>query len=241
MGSAGSGPVAMAAGHREAMETTVILLLIGFAAGFYYRGHRAKRDAASARRRAEALEQQALTLRREIARMHNAESRRLENAARRKRFIEENDISDVENQIKFIGQAELHAVRPVNREAVRVLYALDEWIAANRPGWRMAFEVSMGAFIKTSYSPDDPTQKAAFSSYNSKRVDFLLIDRFGQPMLVVKYHGSGHDLSDDAADRMAVKRLALARAGVPLAEIPAHASKADILHIVTRELSADMS
>lgn len=214
------------------METTIILLLIGFGAVFYVRGRRAKTEAANAKRHADALDQQIGTLRREIAAMHSAESRRLDEVARRKRFFEENDISDVENQIRFISQTELRAVRPVNKEAVRVLYALDEWIVAHRPDWRMAFEVSMGAFIKTSYDPEDRMQKAAFSSYNSKRVDFLLIDRFGQPMLVVEYHGTGHDLSDDAPDRMEVKRLALARAGIPLVEIPAKASKSDIVRMV---------
>ncbi|GGA85263.1 hypothetical protein GCM10011491_11050 [Brucella endophytica] len=214
------------------METTIILLLIGFGAGFYIRGLRAKTEAANAKRHADALDQQIATLRREIVAMHGAESRRLDEVARRKRFFEENDISDVENQIRFISQTELRAVRPVNKEAVRVLYALDEWIVTHRPDWRMAFEVSMGAFIKTSYDPEDRMQKAAFSSYNSKRVDFLLIDRFGQPMLVVEYNGTGHDLSDDAPGRMEVKRLALARAGIPLVEIPAKTSKSDIVRMV---------
>lgn len=217
---------------------SLVLLVAGFAGGVRYRGRRSRADAAESRRHAEALEQQIGRLRREIGAMHTAETRRLDAAARRKRFIEENDISDVENQIRFVSQAELRAVRPVNREAVRVLYALDEWIPANRPGWRMAFEVSMGAFIRTNYDPEDRVQRAAFSSYNSKRVDFLLIDRFGQPMLVVEYHGTGHDLSDDAADRMDVKRLALARAGIPLVEVPAKASKAEIMSMVSEALAA---
>ncbi|CCV04714.1 conserved hypothetical protein [Mesorhizobium metallidurans STM 2683] len=152
-------------------------------------------------------------------------------------IFEENDVSDTENQIRFVNQAELRAVRPVNKEAVRVLYALDEWIVANQPDWRMSFEVSMGAFIKTSYDLEDRMQKAAFSSYNSKRVDFLLIDRFGHPMLAVEYHGTGHDLSDDAPDRMEVKCLALQRAGIPLVEIPAKASKSNILRMVAERLA----
>lgn len=220
------------------METT-ILLLIGFGVGFYFRGLRAKTGAANAKRHADALDQQIGMLRRDIVAMHNAESRRLDEIARRKRFFEENDVSDVENQIRFINQTELHAVRPVNKEAVRVLYALGEWIAAHRPDWRLAFEVSMGAFIKTSYDPEDRMQKAAFSSYNSKRVDFLLIDRLGHPRLVVEYHGTGHDLSDDAPDRMEVKRLALARARIPLVEVPAKASKSDIMRMVAERLSTD--
>jgi Protein of unknown function (DUF2726) len=124
---------------------------------------------------------------------------------------------------------------------VWILYAIDKWIAANRPDWRMSFEVSMGAFIKTVNDPDDRIPKAAFSSYNSKRVDFLLIDRFGQPTLVVEYHGTGHGLSDDAADRMEVKRLALDRAGIPLVEIPSKATRSDILRMISEKLAANTS
>ncbi|WP_128291333.1 DUF2726 domain-containing protein [Afifella aestuarii] len=219
--------------------TTILLLLIGFAAGFFIRALRAKSQAVKARRHADALDQQIETLRGENVTLHEAESRRLEENARRKRFFEENDVSDVENQIKFMRQAELRAVRPVNKEAVRVLYALKQWIEDHRPDWHMAFEVSMGAFIKTSYDPEDRMQKAVFSSYNSKRVDFLLIDRFGNPALAVEYHGTGHALSDDALSRMEVKRLALDRAGIPLLEIPAKTSRAEILRMLEQRFSTD--
>lgn len=50
----------------------------------------------------------------------------------------------------------------------------------------------------------------------------------------ISWHG--HDLSDDASDRMEVKRLAPARAGIP--EVPAKASKADIVRMVDERLSA---
>ncbi|HEY9233922.1 MULTISPECIES: DUF2726 domain-containing protein [Phenylobacterium] len=215
-----------------------MLLLIGVGGGFYFRGLRAKAAAARAEQHAAALEREIASLRQEIVALHDIEARRLEGLASRKRYFEENDVTDIENQIRFIGQAELRAVRPVNKEAVRVLYALDEWIAANQPDWRMSFEVSMGAFIKTAaYDPDDRVLQAAFSSYNSKRVDFLLIDRFGQPMLAVEYHGTGHDLSNDAPGRMEVKRLALSRAGIPLVEIPAKAAKAKILDMIAETLA----
>ncbi|AZN96472.1 hypothetical protein EJ066_03750 [Mesorhizobium sp. M9A.F.Ca.ET.002.03.1.2] len=48
------------------------------------------------KRHADALDQQIGTLQREIVAMHNTGSRRLGEVARRKRFFEENDISDVE-------------------------------------------------------------------------------------------------------------------------------------------------
>lgn len=214
------------------IETTLIALLIGFGAGFYIRSRDAKR-------RNDAFEKHIGALQGEIENLHNAELSRQNEAARRRRFFEENDVSDVENQIRFIRQTELHAVRPVNREAAQVLYALDEWIEECRPEWRVAFEVSMGSFIKTSCDANDAQQKAAFSSYNSKRVDFLLIDRFGMPTLAVEYHGSGHELSDDAEDRMQVKRLALERAEIPLVEIPAKATRNDIKRMISDCLTAE--
>jgi hypothetical protein len=138
--------------------------------------------------------------------------------------------------LRFIGECSLKAVPPVNREAVRVLYAIDEWIKDYQPDWRFAFEVAMGGFIKTPYAPDDPRQKRAFNSYSGKRVDFLLINRRGQPVLVVEYNGSGHDLSGDADARMEVKRLALQKAGIPLLEIPERMGKLDIFAALSEKI-----
>ncbi|BCK77121.1 hypothetical protein AA0242T_2869 [Acetobacter aceti NRIC 0242] len=94
----------------------------------------------------------------------------------------------------------------------------------------------MGGFIRTTYDPEDPRQKQAFSSYSGKRVDFLLIDRFGNPVLAVEYNGSGHDLSGDADARMAVKRLALQKADIPLLEIPERMSKPDIFTALSEKV-----
>lgn len=194
------------------MEKVIILLAIGYAIGFYIRDRRAK----------EALAQQAAV--------------RQQEDERRRQYRQENDLSDPQNQLRFIGECSLKAVPPVNREAVRVLYAIDEWIKDRQPDWRFAFEVSMGGFIKTPYAPDDPRQKRAFNSYSGKRVDFLLIDRFGNPVLVVEYNGSGHDLSGDADARMAVKRLALQKAGIPLLEIPERMSKPDVFAALSEKV-----
>lgn len=214
---------------------------ISFAAGFHLRDRRAKAADAEAARRAAALDRQSQNLRQTIDGMQTAAAQRRRWGAQRRREDEDNDIADTENQIRFIAQAELRAVRPVNSEAVDVLYALEAWIAANRPGWRVSFEVGLGAFIKTAYDPEDRQQNAAFRSYNSKRIDFLLIDRRGKPTLAVEYHGTGHDLSADAADRMAVKRLALDRAGIALLEIPAKTTRADMLMLITDKLTAPLT
>lgn len=196
------------------MEKMIILLAIGYAVGFYVRDRRAK----------EALAQQAAV--------------RQQEDERRRQYRQENDLSDPQNQLRFIDECSLKAVPPVNREAVRVLYAIDEWIKDMQPDWRFAFEVAMGGFIKTPYAPDDPRQKRAFSSYSGKRVDFLLIDRYGLPILVIEYHGTGHDLSGDADDRMAVKRLALQKAGIPLLEIPEKMARLQIMAAISEVAGA---
>jgi len=211
---------------------------VSFAAGFHVRDRRAKATEAEAAKRTAALNQQIQEGSQTISGMKAEAAQWREWSAHRRREDEENDIKDTKNQLRFIGQAKLRAVRPVNREAANVLYELEAWIKSNRPNWRVSFEVCMGAFIKTDDSPKAPPRNAAFSSYNSKRVDFLLIDKWGNPMLAVEYHGTGHDLSDDAADRMEVKRLALSLAGIPLLEIQADTSKADILLLVTDTLAS---
>lgn len=211
----------------------LLLLLIGFCAGYCYRRKQALSDAHAVRCYVDALTRQIETLKGEIARLQNADARRQADAASRKLRFEQNDVSNPENQIRFISQTGLRATSPVNKEAVRVLYALEEWIKANRSGWRLSFEVGLGAFIKTNDGQDELSVQQAFSSYNSKRVDFLLIDNYGAPMLAVEYHGSGHYLSDDAEARMQVKRLALSRAGIPLVEIPAKTSRPEILQMIS--------
>ncbi|MGH6999343.1 MAG: DUF2726 domain-containing protein, partial [Phenylobacterium sp.] len=222
-------------GWCRSVSTEVILAAV-LAAALIWQCSRAGRDKATlksalttAQSRVTALETHVATLTQTIANLRAEEALRQDRAQRGKAYALAHDVSDPANQRRFIEDCDLRAARPVNKEAVRVLYALDEWIKTDRPDWRLSFEVGMGAFIKTAYGADDRLQAAAFSSYNSKRVDFLLIDRFGQPRLAVEYHGTGHALSEDADDRMNVKRLALERAGIPLVEIPAKASRADIL------------
>lgn len=79
------------------MEKVIFFLAIGYAIGFYVRDRRAK----------EALAQQAAVRQKEDE--------------RRRQYRQENDLSDPQNQLRFIGECSLKAFPPVNREAVRVL------------------------------------------------------------------------------------------------------------------------
>lgn len=83
-----------------------------------------------------------------------------------------------------------------------------------QPGGFYAFpQVALGQVIHTD--SDD-----AYRAINSKRCDLLVTDRYGKPVAVVEYQGSGHNLGGAAAKRDRIKRIALEKAGVQFVEIP---------------------
>lgn len=166
---------------------------------------------------------------REQPRQEEKRSETLE-VARKPREVQEQppaepELTQYQYQMHYIQQCELKSYNPMNKEVVKYFYYLNEWIQAKQLKWYVSFEVSMGAFIRTSGSAEAELQKLAFSSYNSKRVDFLLIDHYGNPRGVIEYHGSGHYLSQSANERMQVKMLVLQKVGIPLIEIPEQLDK----------------
>ena len=68
---------------------------------------------------------------------------------------------------------------------------------------------------------------AGYRSINSKRIDILVVNRGGWPLLAVECQGAGHD-QGNAAARDAVKKEALRKAGVRLMEIGTAESDAQI-------------
>lgn len=189
-----------------------------------------------------ALGQREAALKAQVDRLTAVEKKTHEEAQQRRLRAIENNVTLHDNQMQNVEECVLRSVRPVNKEAVTILYALEEWLEANfEKKWRLSFEVSMAAFIKTDYGADAKAQERAFSAYRGKRVDFLLIDASGLPMLAVEYNGTGHDLSDDAEDRMKVKRRVLERVGLPLLEIPAKTTKAEVKRRVDAMLKVSKS
>jgi len=94
--------------------------------------------------------------------------------------------------------------------------------------YRIWAEVSLGGFIRTD-------SDLAFRSFNSKRVDFLIIDMYGDPQLAIEYHGSGH-FKGNAAARDAVKRLVFQKAGIPLLEFRKGVSADSVRDAVMKSL-----
>ncbi|CAI3926535.1 unnamed protein product [Commensalibacter communis] len=199
------------------METIFFSLIIGIVLGVCFTFLKLKQK----------YQQKIQQLSQKILYLENKEKKRLKNAEIYKNKLKsqgapvtELELTNYQQQVQYIKQCALSYKKPINWEAVKYFYYLNEWIQKNQLNWYVSFEVSMGAFIRTSGKEDAELQKLAFSSYNSKRVDFLLIDHQGNPRGVIEYHGSGHYLSDDANERMQVKMLVLDKVGIPLIEIP---------------------
>ena len=79
-------------------------------------------------------------------------------------------------------------------------------------------QVSLGQIIGTERA-GEPDADEAHRAINSKRCDLLIADRNGNPIAVLEYQGSGHDLGGTAKRRDEIKRVALQRAGVRYVEI----------------------
>lgn len=96
-------------------------------------------------------------------------------------------------------------------------------------------QVSLGQIIGTGDARDWQAE-TAYRAINSKRCDLLIADRYGTPVAVLEYQGSGHNLGGTAGKRDEIERIALERAGVRFVEIMAETKPAEIQRTI-RELS----
>lgn len=146
----------------------------------------------------------------------------------RKRKYKANDLTLPENQIKFINNVTLCQRPLMNKEEVQIFYAIEKHLKFKDE--RVMAQVSLGEFIKTGQKchkyrtyPCITCEKnhKAYSSFNSKRVDFLIIDSHGMPKVAIEYQGSGH-YKGNAAERDMVKKLCYEKANIHLLEIQEH-------------------
>lgn len=148
----------------------------------------------------------------------------------------------VDEQLSALRATTITARRPINKSAYRILVMIERTLKTEAPRARVMAEVGMGAFLSTRGAEGLSAQdKMAFGAFNAKRVDFLIIDGFGEPCFAVEYQGSGHHVGDTAAARDVLKREALRLGGVELVEIHAHTSDEEALVLITgaaRRMSA---
>ncbi|MFU7527653.1 DUF2726 domain-containing protein [Qipengyuania sp. ASV99] len=132
------------------------------------------------------------------------------------------------NQLKAVSKAAFTSRALLNKSEANVFAALDKAVIARNPRWQVMAQVSLGEFLA---SPD----KDAFRAVNSKRVDFALMDDKCRVVHALEYQGSGHNVSNCAPARDAVKKEALRKAGIGYHEIVAgHTTPAELRALVEK-------
>ena len=116
----------------------------------------------------------------------------------------------------------------MNGEELELFVQLEKLIYNNKMDYRLFSQVSLGEII---YSND----RSAFYCINSKRCDFLVTDKFGEALVVIEYHGSGH-FQGNSPYRDEVKRLALKKASIPTVEVLFGYNWIDVKNDLKKEL-----
>ena len=139
-------------------------------------------------------------------------------------------------QMEFISKVDFAARPLLNRPEYRILRILEEVSREIPGGLRVMAQTSLGEVLAPQ--PASASQEArdlASRSIHGKRLDFLVIDGYGMPVLAVEYQGHGH-YSEKTFMRDAAKREALRKAGIRLMEIPAEFDAEDLERDIRKAL-----
>jgi hypothetical protein len=138
------------------------------------------------------------------------------------------DAADAAQQLTFVSRVAFERQPLLNKAEFQVLLVLEAVVREMRAGHRVMAQNSLGEILRPKrhhLGHDDAD--LAFRSINSKRADFVIVDRRGLAVPAVEYHGHGH-YQGNAMMRDAVKREAFRNAGVALIEVPALFEKENI-------------
>ncbi len=138
------------------------------------------------------------------------------------------NMRDPKAQLDAISKIDFHRTALMNKGEYRVFSILEAMIAREKRGHRVMVQVNLGEIIRSDPSAPEIIREDAFAAINSKRVDMVVINGFGDAMLAVEVQGSGHYLGKTAFMRDAVKREALRCAGVGFLEIAPSADRAEM-------------
>ena len=130
-------------------------------------------------------------------------------------------LGDPKAQMEFVARVDFEPRRLLNKSEYGILRILEKTAREIGHGHRGMAQTSLGEIIAPrSASSSEQARELAFRSINSKRLDFLVIDRSGMPALAVEYQGHGH-YQNKAFMRDAVKREAVRKARIAFLEVPA--------------------
>lgn len=129
-------------------------------------------------------------------------------------LIARSRLSDVElckMQLRRVRQAPFKKQKLMNFSEYSVFRTIEQDMMLKRSGFRIVAQAPLGEILKSDH-------EKGFRSVNGKRVDMLIVDRGGWPILAIEYQGEGHH-SDTSGLRDAIKRTALTKAGIGYLEI----------------------
>ena len=116
-----------------------------------------------------------------------------------------------EQQLLAVITGSFEKRRLLNSGEYRAFKIIEDYVSTSRRGYRVFAQTNLGEIL---VSPDE----MAFRSINSKRVDILIVDQGGWPVIAVEFQGGGH-YQGTATIRDAVKKEALSKAGVAYVEV----------------------
>lgn len=148
------------------------------------------------------------------------------------------DVSDVEEQLAFVSAVEFERQPLLNKGEYRVLVVLENVVRDLRAGYRVMAQTNLGEVLRPKRGENAQKADLAFRSINSKRSDFIVVDRRGFAVLAVEYQGEGH-YQGSAARRDEVKRTVFRSAGVALIEVPAQFDSGGLAREVYEALTID--
>ena len=145
-------------------------------------------------------------------------------------------LGDPTAQMEFISKVDFKPRPLLNRSEYKILRILEEVSQDIPGGHRVMAQTSLDEVLAPRMaSGSKAARDLAFRSINSKRLDFLVIDGYGMPVLAVEYQGHGH-YNDRTFMHDAVKREAVRKAGIRFLEIPAEYDAKDLENEIRKAL-----
>lgn len=144
-------------------------------------------------------------------------------------------ISDPAWQMQFVSAVEFEPQPLLNKSEFQVLLLLESVSRDLNAGFRVMAQTSLGEILRPKRTWRRTDADLAYRSINSKRSDFVVVDRFGIAVLAVEYQGHGH-YQGNAVQRDAVKREAFRSANVAFLEVPVDFQKSEVRRVVRQIL-----
>lgn len=119
--------------------------------------------------------------------------------------------SNKKNAIELVAESNFYKKKIMNKSEFRVFKIIETMMSEKGGGYRVFSQTCLGQIIGSS-------DEAAFRAVNSKRIDFVIVEPFGNIAVAVEYQGGGH-YQNNAVERDAIKREALRKSGTPFVEV----------------------